>query len=589
MRAWTQTGGVADVGGNHAGRRDERAARDPRRGRLDHGPPDRRGAARTGDVAHGRAVRIADPNADHPVGREADGPAVAEARAAARLHRGVERRVEHGVPAKARDTRDRVAEDVRQQVRELRGKHLRAELRPTLVEDLAAPVEHALDRVRLGEDPAGGQRSVRGGKVEQRHFAGTEDQRQSVRLGSPQRVEAEAVRDFEQRLLADLVERPYRRHVERGGESDPNRDRAPEAQIEVHRLVETERSVEAARDVQHHRRRGVAALEGCRVEEGLQGRARLAWLDGHVDLPRRTAAEVRAADHRQHAPVRGVEDHHRGAAGLAILEQRKPRTDRSLGLALEVAVEGCLDDQVVAGREIGPQRPQLVEDVADEVRGEGLALGREHGKIDSRRLGGLRGRDHAVGLEPAQHIRLAGAGALGMYERVEAGALRQPGKQARLREIELARRDAEVGASRRLDAVGAAAVVDLVEVGLEDLVFRVVRLELEREQRLARLAERQRVAGVEVERARELLRDGRCAGTDGRERRGRAHDRQGVDPGVLPEALVLGCDRRGDGDGSDVLEADRDVEAVRGLAVQHGAFAIEHHRPARARALIDRR
>jgi hypothetical protein len=50
----------------------------------------------------------------------------------------------------------------------------------------------------------------------------------------------------------------------------------------------------------------------------------------------------------------------------------------------------------------------------------------------------------------------------------EGGAVGQAGEQRRLGQVELGGVDAEVGARRRLAAVGAVTVVDGVEVLLED-------------------------------------------------------------------------------------------------------------------------
>src|SRR5439155_25996306 len=94
----------------------------------------------------------------------------------------------------------------------------------------------------------------------------------------------------------------------------------------------------------------------------------------------------------------------------------------------------------------------------------------------------------------------------GQVERVEAARkLRQSGEQRGLREVEIPRAHAEVHARRGLDPVGAASVVDVVEVQLEDLVLRPARLELQCQERLVKLAHAEGVARIaEVETAREL-------------------------------------------------------------------------------------
>src|SRR3546814_13052673 len=62
--------------------------------------------------------------------------------------------------------------------------------------------------------------------------------------------------------------------------------------------------------------------------------------------------------------------------------------------------------------------------------------------------------------------------------------LDQPGDHRRLAEAQLLRRMAEELARRRVDAIGAAAVIDLVHIQLEDLVLREFAPEREREDRL---------------------------------------------------------------------------------------------------------
>ena len=81
-----------------------------------------------------------------------------------------------------------------------------------------------------------------------------------------------------------------------------------------------------------------------------------------------------------------------------------------------------------------------------------------------------------------------------------------PASSAHSRERQLLERLVEEGARRGLDAVGALAEVDLVEVHLEDLVLRVVALDLDRERDLLELA-RQRALVGEEQVAGELLGD----------------------------------------------------------------------------------
>jgi hypothetical protein len=69
------------------------------------------------------------------------------------------------------------------------------------------------------------------------------------------------------------------------------------------------------------------------------------------------------------------------------------------------------------------------------------------------------------------------------------GRRQQLGERGRLVGLELGGGAVEVGARRGLDAVGALAEVHLVQVALEDLVLVDVALELDRDHRLAHLAQ----------------------------------------------------------------------------------------------------
>ena len=122
---------------------------------------------------------------------------------------------------------------------------------------------------------------------------------------------------------------------------------------------------------------------------------------------------------------------------------------------------------------------------------------------------------------------------------------------------------AEVGAHRGLDAVGAVAEVDRVQVLGEDLLLRPLALEVIGERRLAQLLEH-RAVGLGGERVlHELLGDGRAT-LGGAALQHVLHERAAdagvVDALVLVEALVL--------DGDDgVLDVGRDLALLEQDAV----------------------
>ena len=99
---------------------------------------------------------------------------------------------------------------------------------------------------------------------------------------------------------------------------------------------------------------------------------------------------------------------------------------------------------------------------------------------------------------------------------VGARRLRQAGEQRRLRQRQLLRGLVEERVRRGLDAVGALAVEDGVEVGREDLGLRVLVLQLHGDPGLVDLAAERAAArlALQVEVLRELLRDRRAALAD---------------------------------------------------------------------------
>ena len=139
----------------------------------------------------------------------------------------------------------------------------------------------------------------------------------------------------------------------------------------------------------------------------------------------------------------------------------------------------------------------------------------------------------------------------------------------------------EVGPRRRLDAVGAVAEVDLVEVVAEDLLLGPPAREVVRERGLAELLEdRALVLGGERE-LHELLRDRRgalqrLAGGDVLD--GRAGDAAQVDAAVGVEAAVLDRDDR-------VLHHGRDL----GLGEVDPALGAGQRADLVAAAVLDRR
>ena len=166
---------------------------------------------------------------------------------------------------------------------------------------------------------------------------------------------------------------------------------------------------------------------------------------------------------------------------------------------------------------------------------------------------------------------------------VVARCLRQGCKISGLRERQLVHGFAVIVERGGSDAVIAEAEINLVEIELEDLLFRVGRLDAQREQHLLDLA----VVGLlrgQQEILRDLLGDGRGAllpaaltreiGDDG------ARDAFGVDTVMREEILVLGREEGIDHELRHVL--DRQIEApllgIFGDQAAVGRVHARHHR-----------
>lgn len=192
---------------------------------------------------------------------------------------------------------------------------------------------------------------------------------------------------------------------------------------------------------------------------------------------------------------------------------------------------------------------ELRDDVGREirilVRLDAAVLGAdEPQRLRVRRVGGrlrhIMVRDHAI-----EHVALALERERTIRVRVVGGRRGdEPGEHRSLAQRETAHVLTEIRVACGLHAVRAGTEVDEVEIALEDLVLRVVALDLQREQRLLDLA----AHGLFVRQeqvARELLRDGARALLDllvlvVRQRR--AGDAAEIHAAVAVEALVLARD-----------------------------------------------
>ena len=236
-----------------------------------------------------------------------------------------------------------------------------------------------------------------------------------------------------------------------------------------------------------------------------------------------------------------------GAAGAALVG-RQTFLQRRFERALQAGIHRGAHGVARVGKRFEPgEGARLAGHVIDEVEAGILARGirRLDAEIGGQRRIHLRLGDRALFLHPAQHV----GAPLPRPLRVLVGAvivraLWQAGEQGGLGQRQRADRLPEPRARRHLDAVGAAAEIDPVEVEPEDLRLGLEPLQPRGHDHLADLA---LVGDVVAHRQvfHHLLRNGRAAGRPSR--RGEVADEGAdhtalVDAVVLVETLVLGRD-----------------------------------------------
>jgi hypothetical protein len=220
---------------------------------------------------------------------------------------------------------------------------------------------------------------------------------------------------------------------------------------------------------------------------------------------------------------------------------------------LQVDVEAGGDAEAARGQQLGGVgRLELAAQIVGEV---GRGVGRRRRRRAAQRLGQRRlvGRlvDRTLVAQQAQHHVAPLAGALRRAEgRVHVGGADQSGEQGDLADRQLVRGAGEVEARRLPDAEHALdavlAQVDLVQVGLEQLVLVVAALGQQGHRHLDQLAAHGALL-AEEEVLHQLLGEGRAALDDAAAaqvgERG-AQDADRVDAVVVVEAPVLDQDDR---------------------------------------------
>ena len=368
------------------------------------------------------------------------------------------------------------------------------------------------------------------GHVDQPHVRCAQHHR---RMGVDRGGDAEPPRHVGDGLEPHRLPQLRRDRVERIGEGGAQRDLARIAA----RIVARRPAVDRHRLVDLPVLWRAPGFQRGEIDEQLERRSRLALRLGGAVVDR--ADVIGPAHHRAHRAV-AVDRHQRALCALGHVG-----ADRGIRLALHRGVQrgphlqrlDRLVDQQVQLR----QRP--VGEIAHAV------LPRGGGELHLARIGagGLRLRDEAVAHHLLQHDACPPLGGIGVGGRGIIGRrLDQPGDHRRLGQAQPVGTMAEEFPAGRVDAVCAPAIIDLVQIQLEDLVLVELALQREREDPFAKLAP-EFLLIVQEDVARQLLRDGRpalhpAAAFDADHHRSRYADR--VDAQVAAEPPVLDRDRR---------------------------------------------
>ena len=362
-------------------------------------------------------------------------------------------------------------------------------------------------------------------------------------------VDAELLRDF------------YRRHVERVACHSAQRHRA----AEIAAVILRRPAADLDRTVVDDGVRRIIRLQCCRKDEGLERRT---WLA----LRHRRAVELiraAAADHRldvSRMRVDGDERHLRLLHAVAVRALHGHGMRGLFRRLLHRHVDRRVDLQAFLVDGVGAVSVNdLLRDIVDEVRARRILYLRliDQRRLLLRRLACRRIVDVAVLLHLVEHDFLAFLRGVEVVERrIVVGTLRYAREHRALVEIEILDVLAEVRLRRRLHAVSALSEVDLIEIKFQNLLFRILALDLQREEDLLHLAlDRPILCQIGV--LRELLRDRRASlcnrpardvGIDG------AQDAARVDAHVLVETIVLDRDE-------SVLQVLRNLRELYGFAV----------------------
>ena len=349
-----------------------------------------------------------------------------------------------------------------------------------------------------------------------------------------------------------------------------------------------------------HDRRGLefARHQRRQVDEGLERGARLALrVGGAVEL---RGAVVAPAHDGLHGAVRLHDDAGAllGMVGGAVLPQFV--LDGGFRLLLQVRVERGLHRQHAIVAELA-----AVDELAHLVIGVvEVPVGRNHAGAVDRRRGVEAGavdlrlahvaridevRQHVVG--PRARGRQVDVG------RVFGGRFEESGQHGGLGQGHLAHRFAEVELRGGLNAEGAAAHVDAVEVELEDLALGEMRLEPEGQEGLVDLAghralvRQEQVLGELLGDRGAALHDARGARIDRQRPQGADHvdAEMGVEAAVLRGEHGLGKVGRHLGERHAVVVQDAAAADLDAVVVEEGDREVGLLQPIVGDVAVDRK
>ena len=271
-------------------------------------------------------------------------------------------------------------------------------------------------------------------------------------------------------------------------------------------IVERVPADDGVRIIEKRRRRHETRFEGGAVrvdlERGSHAPPPQSVYACQVDLAaNRNVVVVGAADHGENLAIVRIHDEHRArvhrAGAIALYARLHPLVRRRL----RAEVQRGRDREpalIQRGRTVALQ--QVLLHVVGEMRGQrarrqrGCLVRGDHllEQVAAIEILGLAAAEVTNRHHSVQHLPPALLHRLQLVRRaervVERRRLREPREERRLRPAQVGRVHAEVHLGRRLRAPRAVAVVDGVEVELEDLLLRVAPLHLLGEDQLAELA-----------------------------------------------------------------------------------------------------